>query len=247
MRDLSPAREDAKEDLHRARQRLIKRFLRWQIQEPSEMKTRWTKNYYRWLESLSFENATDQLVFQEYLQTIKECDGRIQRYEGHILSLIQNSPQESLACILQGFRGINAIAAFTISQEVFTFSRFSSPDKAMSYAGLVPSENSTGQTTRRGQLTKAGNAHLRRILIEAAWSYRHKPGVKGELKKRLADLPPEIQRISWEAQTRFHKKYMYLVLHRRKHPKKAVAAVARELLGFLWAAAQSVSVASCTA
>jgi transposase len=240
LRDLSRAREDAKEDQHRARQRLIKLFLRRQIQEPTEVKTRWTKTYYRWLDALKFESEIDQLVFQEYLQTIKECDTRIGRYEAHILRLIQASPLNSLIHILQGFRGVSATAAFTIAQEVLDFGRFSDPGKSMSYAGLVPSENSTGQTTRRGGLTKAGNAHLREILIEVAWSYRHKPCVKGDLKKRLEQLSPELQRISWKAQTRLHQKYMHLVLNRKKHPNVAIAAVARELLGFLWAAAQAV-------
>lgn len=144
----------------------------------------------------------------------------------------------SLVHILQGFRGISAFSAFTIAQEVVTFNRFSDPGKSMSYTGLVPSENSTGLMTRRGSLTKAGNAHLRRVLIEAAWSYRHKPGVKGDLKKRLEHLPPEVQRISWKAQTRLHQKYMHLVLQRRKHSNVAIAAIAREFLGFLWAAVQ---------
>lgn len=244
VRDLSRAREDAREDQHRARQRLIKLLLRRQIHEPAEMKSRWTKRYYNWLDTLAFENEIDQLVFQEYLQTIKECDGRIERYEAHIQRLTQACPLNALVHILQGFRGISALNAFTIAQEVFTFSRFSDPGKAMSYAGLVPSENSTGQTTRRGSLTKAGNAHLRRVLIEAAWSYRHKPGVKGDLKKRLEHLPPEVQRISWKAQTRLHHKYMELVMQRRKHPNVAIAAIARELLGFLWAAAQVVHIPS---
>ena len=247
VRDLSRAREDAKEDQHRARQRLLKLLLRRQIREPEGIKTRWTKQYVRWLDTLAFEHETDQLVFQEYLQTIKECDGRIERYETHMLRLIQASPLDALVHILQGFRGISAINAFTIAQEIFTFGRFSEAGQAMSYAGLVPSENSTGQTTRRGGITKAGNPHLRRVLIEAAWSYRHKPGVKRDLKKRLEQLPPEVQRISWRAQTRLHQKYMDLVFQRRKHPNVAAAAIARELVGFLWAAAQVVRSPSQTA
>ena len=240
LRDLSRALEDAKEDLHRARQRLLKLLLRRQIHEPSEMKSRWTKTYCKWLDSLKLDNPTDELVFQEYLQATKECNGRIERYETHIRCLVETSPLNSLVHILQGFRGISVQTAFTIAQEVFTFDRFSDPGKSMSYAGLVPSEDSTGLTTRRGGLTKTGNAHLRRALIEAAWSYRHKPCVKGELKKRLQNLPPEVQRISWKAQTRLHRRYMHLVMQRNKHPNVAIAAIARELLGFLWGAAQFV-------
>lgn len=241
LRDLSRAREDVKEDQHRVRQRLIKLLLRRQIKEPEDMKTRWTKKYYKWLDTLTVQDKTDQLLFQESLQSIKECDGRIDRYEAHILRLIEASPLNTLVRILQGFRGISSTAAFTIAQEVMTFDRFSEPGQAMSYAGLVPSERSTGKTTRRGGLTKAGNAHLRRVLIEAAWSYRHKPCVKGDLKKRLAPLPPEVQRLSWKAQTRLNKKYMHLVMQCNKHPNIAIAAIARELLGFLWAAAKSPS------
>jgi len=201
VRDVSRAREDAREDLHRARQCLIKLFLRRQILEPSEMKSRWTKTYYKWLDTLKFESPTDQLVFQEYLQTIKACDGRIERYEAYILKLINDSPVNALVRILQGFRGVSATAAFTIAQEIFTFDRFDDPGKAMSYAGWVPSESSTGLTTRRGGLTKVGNAHLRRILIEVAWSCRHKPCEKGDLKKGLRTC-----RLRYSAFPRRHKR-----------------------------------------
>lgn len=240
LRDLSRAREDAVEDLHRSRQRLIKMLLRRQIQEPIEMKTRWTKKYFNWLDSLKFENDVDRMVFGEYLQTVKQCQDRIDRYEGHILKLVESCPLETLVRILQGFRGISRISAYTLAYEVFSFSRFGKPGQAMSYAGLVPKEKSSGQSVWRGGLSKAGNTHVRRILLEASWSYRHAPSIKGDLKKRLEQLSPEIQRISWKAQTRLYEKYRSLVMQRRKHPNVAIAAVARELMGFLWAAAQTI-------
>jgi len=106
----------------------------------------------------------------------------------------------------------------------------------MAYLGLVPREYSSGQTVRRGRMTKAGNSHARRIVVESAWSYRYPPAVKGSLAKRLAGLDGDIQMISWKAQMRLHGKYKQLVA-RGKQKNVAVAAVARELVGFIWAVA----------
>ncbi|MNN44150.1 Transposase IS116/IS110/IS902 family protein [compost metagenome] len=115
--------------------------------------------------------------------------------------------------------------------------RFATPSAFMSYCGLVPSEYSTGESRRQGRLTKAGNAHLRRVLVESAWHYRYTPGVRRKLRDRISELPPEVQRIAWEAQNRLHGKYKHL-LQRGKHKSKLAAAIARELAGFVWAIAQ---------
>lgn len=238
LRDLSRLREDVREDLHRSRQRLLKWLLRRQIDHPEHIKTRWTKAFNQWLDAPAFEHADDQLIVQEYRQAIRETESRLDRLEKVILQLVKRSPHEAIVQVLQAFRGISALAAFTIAQEVVDFGRFPAAGHAMGYTGLVPQERSSGVSTWRGGITKTGNTHLRRILIEAAWSYRHKPVVKGELQKRLAALPPEFAELSWRAQTRLHQKYYELAIQKGKHRNVANAAIARELVGFLWAAAR---------
>lgn len=238
LRDLSRLREDARADLHRDRQRLLKWLLRRQIHHPEHIKTRWTKAFDEWLDALELEDACDRLIVQEYRQAIRETESRLDRLEKIIQQTVKRSPQEAIVHVLQAFRGISALAAFTIAQEVVDFGRFPTAGHAMGYTGLVPRESSSGVSTWRGGITKTGNTHLRRMLIEAAWSYRHKPVVKGELKKRLEALPPEFATLSWNAQTRLHQKYYELVIQKGKHPNVATAAIARELVGFLWAAAR---------
>lgn len=238
LRDLTRALEDAKDDLHRARQRIIKFLLRRQIAQPPSIRTRWTKAYHCWLETLSFGLASDRIVFREYLHAIFECEERVKRLDAEISEQADQSLQAPVIQALQALRGISTRSAFTIANEVVTFTRFGHPANLMAYTGLVPRERSSGASSWRGGLTKAGNAHLRRVLIEAAWSYRYPPAVKGDLKKRLEGQNPDIQQISWQAQNRLHKKFRHLVIQKGKHPNTAVAAIARELVGFIWAIAR---------
>ena len=140
---------------------------------------------------------------------------------------------------LQTLRGIAVITATSLVAEIGSFRRFTSPKHFMSYVGLIPSESSSGDSRRQGNITKTGNRHVRRLLVESAWSYRYQPAVKGELKRRQAGQPASIQAISWKAQNRLHKKYFRL-LSRGKSGGKVVTAVARELAGFVWAVTQEV-------
>jgi transposase len=140
---------------------------------------------------------------------------------------------------LQSLRGIAMITATSLVAEIGSFKRFASPKKLMSYVGLIPSESSSGETRRQGNITKTGNRHVRRLLIEAAWSYRFPPAIKGDLKKRLEGQLPNVQMISWKAQNRLHKKYFRL-LSRGKAFGKAITAIARELAGFIWAVTQEI-------
>src|SRR5580693_9941361 len=135
---------------------------------------------------------------------------------------------------LQALRGIADISAVTIAAELGQVSRFGSARQLMGYCGAVPSEDSSGKRIRRGGITKTGNAHLRRIVVESAWSYRHRPAIGARLRRRQEGLPAEITEIAWKAQNRLHKRYMTLMA-RGKEQRKTMTAIARELLGFIWA------------
>lgn len=239
LRDLVRAREDAKEDQLRTKHRLTKLLLRYDIKPPKDIKRKWTKKYWEWLNGLKFKNRALQVAFQEYLHTLYEVEQRIKRLEEEIHIEATESPKAPLIQAIQTLRGVAEITATSLVAEIGTFSRFPHPKALMSYIGVVPSEASSGETRRQGNITKTGNDHIRRLIIEASWSYRYKPALKGELLKRQEGQPPEVQAISWKAQHRLHEKY-FRMLSKGKSGGKAVTAVGRELAGFLWAIAQEV-------
>lgn len=235
LRDLTRAREDAKEDQHRARQRLLKFLLRHGLRSPAGVRP-WSRRYREWLDRLIFDHAAQRMAFQEYLRAIDEIDGRLHRLEAEIH--IQATEGEHAAVIqaLQTMRGVAEVTATTLVAEIGYFSRFEHPKQLMAYAGLVPSEYSSGGTRRQGRITKTGNAHVRRVVVEAAWSYRYPPAVKGELRKRQEGQQPEVCQIAWKAQDRLYRKRRRLIA-KGKNPALAATAIARELLGFVWAIA----------
>lgn len=239
LRDLVRAREDVKEDLHRARQRIIHFLLRHHIHPPASMKRRWTKMYRQWLATLTYERKVEQTVFDEYLQQLREIEERIKRLEAALREAAEVCIHAPVIRAIQGLRGVALLTAITLVVEIESFERFRSPVQLMSYLGLVPREHSSGPTTRRGGLTKTGNSRVRRALIEAAWSYRHRPAVKGDLEKRLEGQSAHTQEVSWKAQNRLHTKYLRL-LRKGKHKNLVVAAIGRELVGFIWSIAVSV-------
>ncbi|WP_044479186.1 IS110 family RNA-guided transposase [Paenibacillus antibioticophila] len=239
LRDLVRAREDVKEDLHRARQRIIHFLLRHHIHPPASMKRRWTKMYRQWLATLTFERKVEQTVFDEYLQQLREIEERIKRLETAMQEAAEICTHAPVIRAIQGLRGVALLTAITLVVEIENFERFRSPAQLMSYLGLVPREQSSGITTKRGRLTKTGNSRVRRALIEAAWSYRHRPAVKGDLEKRLEGQSAHTQEVSWKAQHRLHSKYLRL-LRKGKHKNLVVAAIGRELVGFIWSIAVSV-------
>lgn len=182
------------------------------------------------------------VVLQEYIRALDEAAERLQRIEAEMAEMARTSRHAEVIEALMGLRGISLITACTLVAELGDISRFSSPRQLMAYAGLVPSQHSSGGRERRGPVTKAGNTHVRRVIVEAAWHYRHLPRVGEGLKKRQENLGPEARRISWKAQHRLNFKYRSLI--RRGKPKQvAVVAVARELLGFVWAMARHKQVA----
>ncbi|MGG3510513.1 IS110 family transposase [Paenibacillus lautus] len=238
LRDLVRMREDVKEDRARIRQRIGKFLLRHQI-APKEPLRRWTAKYRLWLGRIPFESASQRLVLQEMLHQMDENEERLKRMEAAIHEEATEGHHAPLIQALQTLRGVAETTATGIVAEVCSFTRFGNAKAFMGYTGLVPREYSSGQSRWQGNITKSGNTHLRRLLVESAWSYRYKPALQGELKKRQQGKSPEIQAISWKAQYRLHRKYTKM-LSKGKPSGKAVVAVARELSGFIWSIAREL-------
>ncbi|GMA64859.1 IS110 family transposase [Alicyclobacillus fastidiosus] len=233
LRDLVRTREDAKEDQLRTRHRLLKFLLRWGLRTPKGIRN-WTPKHRKWLDTLQFTNRAQRMAFQEYLHQLDEIDGRIQRLEQEIHVQATDSFHAPVIQALQTLRGVAEVTATSLVAEIGQFSRFSNPRQLMAYAGLVPREYSSGANRWQGGITKTGNAHVRHILAESAWSYRYSPAIKGRIKQRQEGQSPQTQAIAWKAQDRLHRKYFRLISRGKNH-SVAVTAVARELLGFIWA------------
>lgn len=179
------------------------------------------------------------MVLCEYIHAIEECNGRLERFEKEIEEIMKTSVHHEIMAALQGFKGIAMVTAATIIAELGDLTRFKKPGQLMSYAGLIPSEWSSGSIRWQGSITKCGNSHLRRVIVEAAWHYRHRPAIGVNLEKRQKDLPEEVKQICWKAQHRLNLKYRRMI-GRGKNKQKTIVAVARELLGFIWAVGQIV-------
>ena len=235
LRDLVRARATAKKDQLRARHRLGKFLLRQGRRPPTGMKA-WTQRHLAWVKTVEFEHAAQQATLLDYLHEVEHATERIARLERALDEAAQTAPESMRAVIaaLQSLRGIARISAVTIVAELGQISRFAKPRQLMGYSGGVASEHSSGERTARGGITKTGNAHLRHVVIEAAWAYRHRPAVGASLRKRQAPLDDEVKAIAWKAQYRLNARYKAL-LAKGKTPQQAVTAVGRELLGFIWA------------
>jgi len=235
LRDLVRAREAAKKDQLRARHRLQKFLLRHGHRPPAGTKA-WTDAYRRWIAGLRFEQPAQDATRLDYLTEVDHARDRIARLERAIDAAVETVPAPMRAVIeaLQALRGIATVAAVTIVAEVGQLSRFARARQLMGYSGAVAREDSSGPRIRRGGITKTGNAHLRRIVVEAAWAYRHRPAVGGALRRRQAQQSEGVKAIAWKAQHRLHHRYRRL-LGRGKSKQQVVTAVARELLGFIWA------------
>lgn len=235
LRDLVRAREAAKRDQLRARHRLTKFLLRHGHRGPEKTR-KWTSAWWAWVRGLRLEHLAESETLVDYIHEVEHQGERISRLERSIDSAIEEVPEPMRAVIegLQALRGIAKIAAVSTVVEVGSFSRFGSPRELMSYAGLVPSEHSSGASRRQGAITKTGNTHLRRIVVEAAWAYRHRPSVGYAHKRRQQGLDPELLATGWKAQHRLHGRYRVLAGRGKPH-QKVLTALARELLGFMWA------------
>ena len=233
LRDLMRAREDAQKDLLSARHRLSKMLLRYGLQF-LETKN-WTCKHRAWLQGLRFEQPRAQQVFDNYLLAIEQVEERLKRLEAQIEEAAGEEAYAERVGWLCCLRGINTVTAMTILAELHDFNRFAHPSELMAYIGLVPSEYSSGGHTKRGSITKAGNSHVRRVLVEAAWNYRHRPAVSAQLRKRREGQPAAVLAIADRAQQRLYQRYYRLKEGLRKPHNVVVVAIARELVGFIWA------------
>lgn len=237
MRDLVRARMDALMQRTRARQQLLAFMLRHG--RSYETGKHWTCKHRRWLATQAFEQPAHQMVFQDYVEAVKAADERQKALIERIEAMLPNWSMGSFIAALRSLRGVDLICAVTFAAAVGDVSRFETPRQLMAYLGLVPSEHSSGPTTRRGRITKTGNREARRVLVEAAWSYRYPARVAGRKAETLNKLSKPVRDIAWKAQTRLCERYRKLNAKSKK-PTVVAAAIARELCGFMWAIGQEV-------
>jgi transposase len=239
VRDLVRCREDVQEDLLRWRHRLVKFLARHgRVYRAGR---HWTQRHWTWLRGQHFDLAALDRTYQEYRWTVEQLLARRADLEREIAALAEREPYRRPVGWLRCFRGLDTLGALTLLVEIGDFQRFQTPRELMAYLGLVPSEASTGERERRGSITRAGNTHARRILVEACWHVRHPPRVGPALARRSQGQPLAVRAQAWRAQQRLHQRYRHLVGHGKRSPV-AVVACARELVGFLWAAmTQAVS------
>jgi len=236
MRDLARARQTSSYDVRKARQRIQSFLLRHDRRYGSKC---WTYRHRVWLSDQSFEHAAQQISFQSYLNAHEQAEARRSDLDTQIAELI---PHWSLAPIveaLQALKGIGLVIAVALVSEIGDFMRFANPRQLMAYLGLVPGERSSGRTIRPGAITKSGNIVLRSLLFEAAWCYRNRPKVGQWCFTRMPETQQVIKDIAWKAQLRLHGRYRRLI-GKGKRSQIAVTAVARELVGFVWAVCQHV-------
>lgn len=234
IRDLSRAREDAVNARTVMRQQLKAFLLRHDVRYPQ--KTSWSRTFYRWLGTLSFDASGAQTAFTEYWQAVTSADERVARLTSALAGSIEGWRFESVVLALMALRGIDQVSAIGLGAEIGDINRFTHPRQLMAYLGLVPSEHSSGERTARGSITKTGNAHARRLLTEAAWSYRFKPRIGYRAQRRAENVPQTIRDIAWKAQQRLSGRFARLRA-RGVQINKVCVAVARELAGFIWAIA----------
>lgn len=235
-RDLVRVREDILEDRLRARHRLSKFLLR-QGRVYRETKA-WCVAHQGWLKTQRFEWAHLQQSFEAYMRANQEAEARLELLNQQVQDLAGQEPYRRVVQGLRCLKGINTLSALTLAVEAQDFGRFAKARQFMSYTGVVGSEFSSGEKIRRRSITKAGNAHIRRILVESAWSYRYRNVVSRELALRRRGCPAEVVRIARKAQDRLHRKF-WRMTSKSKLPQVVVVAVARELAGFVWSVARA--------
>lgn len=238
MRDLVRARATAVRVVGKARQHLQGFLLRHGRIYPG--KKGWTVAYRRWLTTVQFQHPAQQIVLQDYIDAVTDAEARVERLTGQIADLLPSWSLAPVVAAVQAMRWVAFIVAVTVVAEVGDFNRFENPRQLMAYLGLTPSEYSSGATVRRGGITKAGSGLARRALIEGAWSYRMQARVSRKLHDRLEGLPKSVQDIAWKGQLRMCQRYRHLMAAGK--PKVvATTAIAREMLGFIWAIARLVT------
>src|SRR5256712_1799579 len=235
IRDVVRAREDALKDGKTAKVRLKAFLLRQDMRY--EGRANWGPAHLRWLANVVCPTPAQQIVFQEYVRAVSEHTERLQRLEAELPALVQSWRWAPVVEAIQALRGVQFIAAVTLIAELGELTRFENPRQLISYLGLTPSEHTSGERRRQGSITKTGNSHARRVLVEGAWAYRYPAKVSRHLQLRLEQVPKTIQDISWKAQVRLCKRYRRLVA-RGKQVNQVVVAIAREMAAFVWAIAR---------
>lgn len=236
LRDLVRCREDAREDVLRERHRLLKFLLRHgRVFRDGR---HWTLAHWAWLHKQSFEDPAAQSVLVEYRSRLESTLARLKALDEQLAAAAEREPYKTPVARLRCLRGIDTVSAIALVAEICDFKRFEHPRELMAFLGLVPSERSSGGVRRQGSITKTGNGHARRILVEAAWHYRHPPRRSVTIAARWKGQPREIVDHAWKAQERLHRRHFRLTC-RGKPSQVATVAVARELCGFIWAIARA--------
>ncbi len=238
MRDLTRAREDMKQLERRSKQRLNAFLLRHGRNYESG-KSKWTQAHWRWLERIKFVQPVQQIVMQEYIDSVQQLQSRVLELEAEMARALQEWRLAPVVEALMALRGCRLITAMTVVAELGDISRFDSPRQLMAFLGLVPSESSSGPNRRRGGITKTGNGHVRRLLIESAWCYRFPARKSAPLQRRAERTSTAVQAIAWKAQKRLCARFRHLN-DRGLMRVKISTAIARELSGFMWAIACEV-------
>lgn len=241
IRDVCRARDATRLALKRSKQRLKSFLLRLGL--PYTGKAMWTPAHRRYLAKIVCPTPAQQIVYQELLHAVDEQSARMGRLEAELQGLLPGWRLQPVVQAVQALRGVQWLVALTVLAELGDLTRFTSPRQLAAFVGLIPSEYSSGETRRQGGITKSGNGRARRALVEAAWAYRHPAKVSVQIQQRLEALPASIQAIAWKAQTRLCRRYRRL-LARGKHANTVIAAIARELVAFMWAIAREVPLAT---
>jgi transposase len=234
VRDLCRARDDAREDLQRCRHRLGKLLLRRGLHYHGR---NWTRAHRQWIDNLTWTHDAERIVVEDYLLAIDHLEARLIELDARLAEIAQRDPYREPVAWLRCFRGIDTLTAILMLAELHDFRRFQSPRALMAYLGLVPGEDSSGEKHRRGRITRTGNTLVRRLLVETAWHYQHRPGVGIALARRRKGQPARVIAIADKAQQRLGRRFRKLAAEHKPAPKIAVA-IARELAGFIWAALQ---------
>ena len=237
LRDLTRAREDMKSLQLKAKQRLSAFLLRYGKSYGG--KSNWTQAHFRWLEEVKFTHPLQQAVFQEYVDTVRAMSKRVDGLDRQLETSAAESAFWPMIEAMMALRGVSLLTATTVVAEIGDLHRFASAPQLMAYLGLVPSEHSSGATKSRGSITKTGNGHVRRVLVEAAWTYRHPARKTAHLERRAERAPEEVQEIAWKAQKRLCGRYRTMEA-RGKLKVQACTAISRELAGFVWAIGQAM-------
>jgi transposase len=242
VRDLVRCRDDAQRDLTRARNRIGKFLLRRGLVFGTGNQQAWSQRWRWWVQGLQFEREADRIVFEDYLLAVDQQEARRQALDVHLRQASEREPYRTPVGILRCFRGIDTLTALALVAELHDPRRFPSPRHLMGYLGLVPSEKSSGDHRRQGGITGTGNRHLRRLLIEASWHYRHKAQVGVRLRQRRQGQPAHAIALADRAQRRLCRRFRRMS-YQGKHMGKINIAIARELVGYLWQVLQSTAVA----